>query len=194
MFIGISTNLDLDNLENISIAETIQFEYDDFITPEVLNIENNKTPINSNGKKQVAIISQEDGDDLSSLLIEWCVYNKYIYKVYGNLPYYFELEDFDLIIFGDIKLQEEDKKILFSYADNGLTLIFTQFPIYQTLESDSQLTAFFGIERIISQRIRVDGIKIFPDFMIGGERIYQKGDYFGEEDDELDNDIDENQE
>ncbi len=183
MFIGISTNLDLENLENISIVETVQFEYDDFITPEVLNIENNKTPTNSNGKKQVAIISQEEGDDLSKLLIEWCVYNKYIYEVYGYLPYYFEIEDFDLIIFGDIKLEEDDKPILFTYADNGLTLIFTQFPIYQTLESDSQLADFFGIERIISQRIRADGIKIFPDFMIGGERIYQKGDYFGEEDD-----------
>lgn len=183
MFIGISSNLVMDNPENIRATKEVRFGYDDILSSEVLNMESNNRLVNIINKNAIAIISQDEDSNVTNILIEWCVYNKHMYKVFRYLPSPDDIAGFDVIIFGDILLFKEDKDTLYSYADKGVTMFFTKLPAYQILESDIYFADFFGIKETISRSIRTDGIKIFSDFMIGGERIYQKDDYFGIEND-----------
>ncbi len=183
MFIGISSNLVNDKAANIRADKDIRIRYEDILSPDLLNMELD-TELNAIDKKTAAaIISEEKDSTTAGLLIEWCVYHKYRYKVHTSLPDAEDMEDFDILLFGDITLTREDRDTLYSYADLGKTMIFTRLPDYQVLYSDRRMADFFGIEGMDSRSTEADGIKIFSDFMIGGERIYQKDDYFGTEDD-----------
>lgn len=183
MYIGMSNNLATNKTTNGRVDENIGIVYENILSSDSLNMESDNITINIEKKMTVAIISQDKDNDSTSYLIEWCVYRKYLYKIFTSLPAIEALEDFDLILFGDMDFTKKDREALYAYSNMEKTLVFTKLPDYHILSSDKQLTDFFGIDELINHRVEVDGIKIFPDFMIGGERIYQKGDYFGSEDD-----------
>lgn len=138
---------------------------------------------NKESKQRVAIITQDETDNTTNTLVEWCVYNKFFYEIYTSLPSNEEVSDFDLLVFGDINLTYKDSDKLFNFASQARPMFFTQLPDYEELAANRKLANFFGIGETINNNFLVDGIRIFPDFMLGGERIYAKGDYFGNEDD-----------
>lgn len=186
MFVGKSNDFIINNFIKQRSAESSDIRHSDFLTADKLNIENTGGNIPTgllSGKKLTAIISRRKNGPLTGLIEEWCIYSKYPYKIFGYLPDADEIGDFNLIIFGDIKLSEADVKTLHAFADLGKTMIFTGLPDYQAIRSDRELANIFGIDEVIAKEVKADGIKIFSDFMISGERIYQKGDYFGSEND-----------
>lgn len=185
MYIGVSNNLVANKTINGHINENIEIKYEDTLSSDSLNIETNSIINDIEKKMTVAIISQDEDRVVTNILIEWCVYSKLLYKTYTSLPNNEEIEGYDVILFGDLTFTKEDCEMLYSYADMSNTMIFTQPPDFQLLNYDKQLTDFFGIEEVKNNSVDVDGIKIFSDFMIGGERIYQKDDYFGLENDTL---------
>ncbi len=183
MFVGISSNVFNDNLSNTRIIGGLDVGYSDILSADRLNMDMAANVNNINGKKYVAIISSKKDDIDTSPLIEWCVYQKFYFRVYSFLPAAEDIADYDLILFADIRLENKDIKLLYDYADMEKIIIFTKLVDYSLLEANKELAEFFGIEALVSPEIIADGIRIFPNFMIGGERIYQKDDYFGSKDD-----------
>lgn len=183
MFVGISSNVFNDSVTNTRVTDNVNIGHSDILSSDLLNMDMVSNVNYIDGKQYVAIISSDEDGIATSLLIEWCVYQKYYYKIFTYLPEAEEIVDFGLLVFGDIYLTKEDDKLLYAYADMDKIMVFTKLPDYQLLESNKQLADFFGIDTLVSYEIIADGIKIFPDFMIGGERIYQKDDYFGSKDD-----------
>lgn len=191
MFAGVSSNILSDTSTNPQAEERVAINAGDTVTADSLNLDSintglsgeGRTVLNPDKKLQVSILSGGIEDNTSKVLIQWCVYNKYLYKVFYTLPNTTELAEFEVLLFGDYEITASDTNTLYSYAELGKTMIFTRLPDYQLLNSNRRLAAFYGIRDSISETVTADGIKIFPDFMINKERIYRKDDYFGQLDD-----------
>lgn len=190
MFIGVSSNILSDTSTNTKEMDTTGINITNTISADSLNLDTSavlpgkgREVLDKKQKMHIAIISSTTGDTHSQVLIEWCVYNKYLYKVFNSLPEKEEMAEYDTVLFGDYEITSKDTENLYSYADEGKTMIFTQLPEYRVLSGDKELAAFFGIKAGIAENVTADGIKIFSNFMISKERIYNKGDYFGEKDD-----------
>ncbi len=186
MFAGISA----DRLWSKAVSQRSQdksgIPYKDMITAENLNMASDRyteEAFSGTSKRKAGIFSGGEQDSASKLLVEWCVYNKYPYRLYSGLVPEQEIEDLDLLLFGDYEILDSDSKLLKTYAHSGKTMIFTHLPDYEMLSADSDLASFFGIKEGLEKEIHADGIKIFSDFMINKERVYSQGDYFGEEND-----------
>ena len=183
MSVGISSNIITDKVMMNQNNKDLPIRDD---ARQTLHSFNLAIPLNneySNNKLALAIIAQDEDDNDTKLLIEWCQYQKYLYKIYTLLPSIEEIEDYAMILFGNIKLSESDVDILYTYADMGKTMIFTKLPDYKLIKSNQNLADLFGIAATLSEKVIADGFKIFAGFLIGGERVYQKGDFYGDKDD-----------
>lgn len=142
-----------------------------------------RTVSNPQQKFRIAILSKSTDDTVAKVLIEWCVYNKYLYKIYTEWPDTGVISDYNVVLFGNFDITGQDYEILSAYAKLEKIFIFTQLPNYQVISANSGLAAYYGIRSQVQETVKADGIKIFANFMINKERAYSKGDYFGEEDD-----------
>lgn len=191
MFIGVSTNILSNTSGNTKETNKPDINISDTITADSLNLDKSasilpvkgREVLDQGGKLRIAILSGSTENINTQVLIEWCVYNKYLYKVFSALPDKEEIAGYDAVLFGDYEVTAEDSTDLYAYADLGKTMIFTGLPDYQVISKSKELAAFFGIKGEVAENVTADGIKIFSNFMINKERIYTKGDYFGEKDD-----------
>ncbi len=191
MFIGISSNTITDQGTNRRVLEQVRIKQKDTLTSDSLNMDITDPNKEVSGSKvsyaqnklTVAILAESQDDVVTKLLVEWCVYNKYLYQIHTALPKKEDITKYKLILFGDIDFSGMDYERLYDYAKLGKTMIFTKLPNHQIIHSDQKLADFFGIKDLVNQKVVADGIQIFPNFMIGGSRTYQKDDYFGSKDD-----------
>lgn len=191
MFVGVSSNLLSDAVINRQAQEKQNISVENSITADSLNLVGEapgqtgigRAVIAPQEKLQVAIVTENTDDVKLQILIEWCVYNKYMYQIFEDMPAADFMKNYDIILFGNYNITVEDTELLYSYADMERTLIFTRIPEYKVLSSNTRLASFFGIQDEVAETVTADGIKVFSDFMISKERIYTKGDYFGDEDD-----------
>jgi hypothetical protein len=190
MFVSVSSNILSDTTTNSQTKDKLDIDIMNSITSDSLNLSSTsgqsgsgREAFSPQEKLHVAILSESTDDVNTQILIEWCVYSKYMYQLYPFLPDADIIADYDVVLFGDYSVTAEDTEILFSYATMEKALIFTQLPEYKEISSNRRLASFFGIQKEVNEAITADGIKVFSDFMINKERIYTKGDYFGDEDD-----------
>ncbi len=191
MFVGVSSNILSDTSTNSQLKDGIGVEAGDTITEDSLNLAaaapgstgSGREAFSPEEKQRVAILSEGTEDTVSRLLTEWCVYNKYLYRLYSSLPDEEAIRDYDVVLFGDYKVKAMDLGLLYTYASLGKTMIFTRLPDYWEICLNRRLMDFFGIRAGVSEAVTADGIKVFSDFMISKERLYTEGDYFGNEDD-----------
>ncbi|MDF2540332.1 MAG: putative rane protein [Herbinix sp.] len=191
MFAGVSSNILSDTATNNRATERVDISHEDTLTADSLNIATGnpgyigigRDVFDPEQKLRVAILTSGSEDKIAYILIEWCVYNKYLYKVFTDLPEEEEIADYDVILFGDYQINDQDSEFLYTYANLGKTMMFTQLPDYQKIKSSKELANFFGIKSAVQENITTDGIKIFPNFMINKVREYNIGDYYGDKDD-----------
>lgn len=160
----------------ISKSEEMVIGYKDTINETHLDLAYTQIP--TAGKTKVAIVDNREDENM--VFKEFCIYNKYLYKVFNYLPGMDEINGFDLIIFGNFDIEIEKLR---EYSLSGITMFFAELPDYSEIDSQPDLAHFFGIDVGVEEEIHTDGFKIYQDFMIGSERIYQKNDYFGKDDD-----------
>jgi hypothetical protein len=181
MFTGISKKFLADTVNHWA-PETIAISSDQTISRDTLNLDSTHTiPSQYDQKRKVAMISSSPS--ANNLFIEWCVYNKYLYKVYEAWPTREEMKEFDVLIIADLALNPQSYELLTAYSEDGITMIFTKLPSYNQLAADPKLASFLGIKELVSETVEVDGIKIFSGFMLNKERIYEEDDFYGIEND-----------
>ena len=130
------------------------------------------------GNRRAAIVASD-----ASILAEWCAYGKYAYRVYGAPPAPADIAGCDVILFGDYAVSGGNLGALRGYAELGIPMVFTELPSFDALSGDESLADFFGIRECVSPSYQIDGVKIFADFFLGGERIYGRDDDYGKTDD-----------
>lgn len=129
-----------------------------------------------------AVLIGKENDGLP-VLKEWCVYNKYRYRAYTEWPDVSALDTAAVVLVGEMDYDAAALATLQAYAQTGIPLLFTCLPDYETLAASPELADFFGILQCVSPARQVDGLKLFADFFISEERIYNEGDFYGQEDD-----------
>lgn len=180
MLVGVTSNI-----KSTSSDDFTNIKYNNTVSEVFLNIDNLDYEVNISkeildNKPLVAIIANKE--DNINVFKEFCIYNKYLYKIYDYFPAEDEIRDFDLMIFGDMDFASYFTE-LEAYSNLAKTMFFTKLPSFKELSANDELTRFFGIDKRIDEEILVDGFKIFPDFMINNGRTYVDDDYFGKEND-----------
>ena len=180
MLVGVTSNI-----KSTSSDDFTNIKYNNTVSEVFLNIDNLDYEVNISkeildNKPLVAIIANKEYN--INVFKEFCIYNKYLYKIYDYFPAEDEIRDFDLMIFGDMDFASHFTE-LEAYSNLAKTMFFTKLPSFKELSANDELTRFFGIDKRIDEEILVDGFKIFPDFMINNGRTYVDDDYFGKEND-----------
>ncbi len=131
---------------------------------------------------QVGVVVGDGGDDIVATVREWCSYNKYGCTLFLGLPGADTAEDVDLLIFGDCDFSGESAKTLNAYGELGVTMIFTSLPEFEVISQSAGLADCFGIQNCVDAEFEIDGIRLFHDFYLCGDRIYTKDDDYGTKD------------
>lgn len=130
----------------------------------------------------IAIIVSDKQGSTASVMREWCLYTKHRYQVFTHLPDSSEISDCRALFFGEDMIDRTSLPILMQYAETGVDMIFTQLPDYAILKRNPDLADFFGIGGFVQDHYQLDGVYIFDEFFLGGDRIYAKDDDFGDTD------------
>lgn len=133
----------------------------------------------------VAIMTEDPASVNVQNIQEWCLYNRYRYQVYTELPEATQLEGYRAILFDTPVSDVARLPLLQDYAALGIDMIFTQLPEYQALQAAPELADFYGIEGFVQEAMPIKGLYIFDEFFIGGERIYAVDDIYGDSDDDI---------
>ena len=132
---------------------------------------------------QAAIVVSDPDDNMTSVLTEWCIYNKYRYQIFTTLPDSKVLSQYNTMLFGNLEITDRDLSTLQQCAKTGIPMIFTRLPAYAKLMENPDLADFFGIKSCVQPSKQLDGVKIFGDFFLSKERVYTYHDEYGEQDD-----------
>ncbi len=136
-------------------------------------------------RPRVIILVREEDRLTEQILTEWCVYGKHPYEICRALPEVSAVQGCRCLLFGPGMADAEALPTLRAYADAGVDMVFTQLPEVQMLARSPELADFFGISGVQTEAQPYVGVHIFEDFFIGGNRIYQEKDIYGEEDEDV---------
>ena len=133
-----------------------------------------KTRISTYQGNFVVFCGSEQGD-VYKVVEQWCIYTKRGLVVYenpgdyrtekGNLPEAFLVDSTDIDLSKSISTFSK-------MTDLGVTLIFCNLPDAASVKRNVQLCALLGIEQVPSEQIEVEGMHLFPGFLLGGEIWY----------------------
>lgn len=129
----------------------------------------------------VVILADDPAAQNVQIMQEWCFYTRHRYKIYQELPDAAELTGCRALFF-DKTVTAEDLPMLQSYAQAGYCMVFPSLPDYHTLQAAPDLADFFGINGFAAESLPLNGMYIFDDFFLGGDRIYALDDDYGHTD------------
>ena len=116
---------------------------------------------------------------------EWCVYNRFRYQVFTQLPQAEQVADCYVMLFDDPIADAAQLPLLQAYAQQANDMIFTSLPAYRELQAAPELADFYGIRGFVQEAMPINGLYIFDEFFIGGERIYGLKDIYGDTDEDI---------
>ena len=68
---------------------------------------------------------------------------------------------------------EKEETAILSYASEGVPIVFCTMPEASCIEEWESLQALLGITEIKNEETKVDGIRLFDGFLLGGEAVYK---------------------
>lgn len=135
------------------------------------------------GDASIAAIIASDADAADVLSMqEWCLYHRFHYQIFPELPDAAQLAGFRVLLFDDPVSDPAKLPVLQACADAGIDMIFTELPDYQALQAAPELADFYGISGFVQEALPLEGLYIFDEFFLGGERIYALDDIYGDTD------------
>lgn len=128
------------------------------------------------GQPVAALLVSSQNSSMAKLLQEWCVYNKYPFRIFTSLPDASSLQNFALVLVGDLFLDTQTVHALVERTCTSCSLIFLVMPDPMQIATNAELSNLLGIRSVITASCVVRSIHLFADFFVGGERIYSSKD------------------
>ncbi|MGN0141642.1 MAG: DUF2194 domain-containing protein [Roseburia sp.] len=137
------------------------------------------TGIDSDREYVVYIGTPED--EIGNVVTWWCTYSKREIVYYPSLAECsFPKEHLPLAVILDGTRMTDlsgDSRILLSFADAGINLIFARLPQpEQIMECDTLQHEILGIFNVMDTEVTLTGMHLFEGFLLGGEAIYEEKD------------------
>lgn len=133
-----------------------------------------KTDGKKSGRFVVFIGDNRDGA-VGSMVSQWCLYSKRRLLSFKSLrKYQAEPKNLPEAILIDSAYLDFDKElsVLATYAKVGVNLIFCNLPDVKDVSRNPKLRKLLGINAIIDEEIKVEGIRLMDGFLLGGLKEY----------------------
>ena len=130
-------------------------------------------------KQQVLYIGTMD-NNYYRVMKEWAGYRKKAFRVFESLEAADEIiqmqEEKKPYLLMDGQLMEQNPKEaaekLSAYVEQGGVAIFYRLPSYQIIESSTELQNLLGIQHLRGESVKLNEIRIYSRFLLGGETRY----------------------
>lgn len=133
-----------------------------------------KTDGIKSGRFVVYIGDDRDGA-VGSMVSQWCLYSKRRLLSFKSLrKYQAEPKNLPEAILIDSAYLDFDKElsVLAAYAKVGVNLIFCNLPDVKDVSRNPKLRKMLGINAIIDEKIKVEGIRLMDGFLLGELKEY----------------------
>ena len=129
--------------------------------------------------KRIIFLSRSGENPVADVVASWCSYMKRPMISYYSLQ---GLEDMEpetlpevIIVDGERVSWDLETDNLLRLAEQGACVIFARMPTPKQIRSNEGLKKLTGIKDVYSDNIAIDGIRLFPGFLIGNEEEYMDG-------------------
>lgn len=130
--------------------------------------------VNLEGEYVAYLGSREEGG-ITSVVSQWAIYSKHRLLCYNSIEEISnEKEKPEIIVIDSNFLNySKDVELLYSFAENGINLIFCNLPDTKQINENDKLKKLLGINTLYNSNIKMTGYHLFGGFLLGGEVIYQ---------------------
>lgn len=123
----------------------------------------------------VALLGSRD-TQLGSVVQQWCIYTKRNLREYASVKDLSELKrkkpEVLLIDSGYVNFKTEADDLL-KLAESDISMVFCNLPEAKVIANSKNLRELLGIQRVETEEVELEGIKLFSGFLLGGEKVYQ---------------------
>lgn len=123
----------------------------------------------------VVYIGDIEDDSTGNVVKQWAAYSKRHLKSFKSAKEYEpdrrNLPEAVLVDSAYLNMRE-DISVLADYTDLGINLIFCNLPDVTEVSKNPKLRQILGINAIIRDRIKVEGIRLMDGFLLGGIKEY----------------------
>ncbi len=142
-----------------------------------------KEHIELNDKAQVMNLEErftlfvgDKKDNVGSIVSQWADYTKRQLCVASSITQYLnltgKLPEFLIVDSRHVDFDTEIEKFE-KLAGQGVSIVFCNLPDTDIIESNTSLKKLLGINFVKEKEVKVEGIKLFSGFLLGGESIYE---------------------
>ncbi len=125
--------------------------------------------------RYVVYIGDEEDDATGNVVKQWAIYSKRRLQSFRSVkqfqPDRRNLPEAVLVDSAYLNMRE-DISVLAGYTDLGVNLIFCNLPDVTEVSKNPKLRQVLGINAVIRERIKVEGIRLMDGFLLGGIKEY----------------------
>ena len=114
--------------------------------------------------------------DMGIAVERWCTYTKRNLVTYTSLSQYSTITDNApeiLILESENYADAANLQKLEDYVKAGSIVIFGSLEDANKIRENQELMNFLGIKKVVTNKVKLSGIKLFEGLLLGGEAVYQ---------------------
>ncbi|MBR1854049.1 MAG: DUF2194 domain-containing protein [Lachnospiraceae bacterium] len=121
------------------------------------------------------------------VVAQWCTYKKYKLTTQSSLARFSSVTDIPTMVVIDGMEVEPDKYLthIDSYLRAGVPVFFATLPEVKAIKDNPKLQELLGISDIPKESVKVDGVRLFGGYLLGGEAISWRSSEGGGADDPM---------
>lgn len=150
-----------------------QLENKNYTAQMVFKVSTNEKEVLSGSNGYVVYIGGQD-TDMGKTVTDWCEYTKRNMLIYKDIKEYrsYTTRYPDAVLLDSSYLNySTDISYIDTLADSGINIVFCNMPDYSTMHENTYLQEICGIT-LNQERVAITGVKVFEDFLLGGEKWY----------------------
>lgn len=167
------------NFMGIAKARTNKYDVNDYAlsSDELLHSDSvwKNTENGALYDRTVIYIGNLAKDKFGNTVKSWSCYTKRNLKVYNKLEKYIETAEEKpeaVLINPDCLNLDADINSLNFIMQEGVPVIFCKLPKAEIIEKSKPLQNILGIKKVAAKKCTIDGVKLFKEFLLGGEVHY----------------------
>lgn len=126
--------------------------------------------------RSYALFVGDNTSDMAEAVSRWCIYAKWNMAQCSSLE---EYEENDQTLPGMLILESEKYALgdnlekLEKLEQKGVIIVFGCLENPKNIEKNQELMDFLGIYKVVSEKTKLTGVKLFEGLLLGGEVVYE---------------------